>query len=214
MSLKLYHHPQTRAAQVVWMLEELIDLERLPGGYDLIHVDLQKGEHLKGAVKEHNKMSKLPVLVDGDVTVVESAAIAMYLADKYAPGQLAPALEAPARAAYLRWCVYPAAVIEPCCMATSAKWPFTPGRVGWGDMDRVIATLEQEALARGPYLLGEQFTMADVLMGVTLRWMVSFKMMEPRQAVTDYIARLEERPALKRADEKNNAIIAAHAKES
>jgi glutathione S-transferase len=99
-------------------------------------------------------------------------------------------------------------------MATSAKWPFTPGRVGWGDMDRVIATLEQEALARGPYLLGEQFTMADVLMGVTLRWMVSFKMMEPRQAVTDYIARLEERPALKRADEKNNAIIAAHAKES
>lgn len=203
-SLRLYHHPLTRAALTVWMLEEL------GAPYELIHVDLAQGEHLVGPVRERNRMTKVPVLVDGEVTVVENAAIAMYLADKYAPGRLAPALDAPERAAYLRWCVFPSAVIEPCCMATSAKWEAVPSRVGWGDMDRMIATLEEEALAEGPYLLGEMFTMADVLMGLTLRWMISFKMLQARPAFTDYIARLEARPALKAADAKNDALKAEH----
>ena len=204
MALKLYHHPLTRAALTVWMLEEVGE------PYELVHVDLQKGEHLTGPVKDHNRMTKVPVLLDGDVTVCENAAIALYLGDKYALGRLAPALDAPERAAYLRWCVYPATVIEPCCMATSAKWPFTPGRVGWGDMDRMIATLEEEALNNGRYLLGDMFTMADIVMGLTLRWMVSFKMLEARPSITDYIGRLEERPALQQSDTKNKALAAEH----
>lgn len=204
MPLKLYHHPRTRAAMTLSMLEELGE------PYELIHVDLQKGEHLKGPLRERSRMSKVPVLIDGEVTVVENAAIAMYLADKYAPGRLAPALDAPERAAYLRWCVFPSAVIEPCCMATSATWDFVPGRVGWGDMGRLITTLEEEALAQPPYLLGDMFTMADILMGLTLRWMVNFNMIQARPAFTDYIARLEERPAMKAADAKNDALKAEH----
>ena len=138
-------------------------------------------------------MAKVPVLLDGDVTVCENAAIALYLGDKYAPGRLAPSLDSPARAAYLRWCVYPAIVVEPCCMAASGGWDVAASRAGWGDMDRMIATLEEEALHQGEYVLGEMFSMADIVLGATLRWMMDFKMLEQRPAFVAYVERRRAR---------------------
>jgi glutathione S-transferase len=65
------------------------------------------------------------------------------------------------------------------------------------------------AVAKGPYLVGEQFTAADVVIGSGLRWGMMFKLMPERPEFTAYVARLAQRPALQRADEKDKELAAA-----
>lgn len=202
MSIVLHHHPYSRAATVVWMLEELGE------PYTLQTVDVMAGAQKSAAHLALNPMGKLPVLVDGEAVVSETAAIGMYLADRYASGRLAPALDDPARGAYLRWCVYAPSVLEPGCLARSAKWDFKPSAAGWGTYESMVATLTQ-GLTPGPWLLGDRFTMADVIVGSTMRWMLQFKMMDPTPEFQAYSDRLAARPALIAANARNAAVAAA-----
>lgn len=199
--LILYHHPYSRAANVVWMLEEL----GLP--YELKYVDLRQGEQATAEFRQKNPMGKLPTLVDGDVTVTESAAIGLYLADRYSYGKLAPKIEAHERAAYLRWILFAPSVIEPGCYAHAAKWEYRPGQAGWGTYENMLTTIE-EAIGDGPWIFGERFSMADIIFGGTLRYMLRFKMIEPREPFVAYAARLDARPASIAAVAKNDAIVA------
>ena len=203
MTITLYHHPFSRAAGTVWALEELGQ------PYELRFIDLMKGEHKSPALVALNPMGKLPILTDGDVVVTEAAAIALYLADRYALGTLAPALDDPRRATYLRWSLYAPSVIEPGALAKASGWDFKPSQAGWGDHAAMLTTIEA-ALGNGPYLLGDMFTMADVIFGGTIRYMLRFGMLESRPAFIAYSERLAARPALQRADAKNAAIIAEH----
>jgi glutathione S-transferase len=199
MAITLYHHPYSRAAASVWPLEEV------GVSYQLAWTDIQKGEQKQPAFLAKNPMGKIPTLVDGDLVVTESAAIAMYLADRYAPGTLAPALDDPKRGTYYRWICFGPAVIEPAATANLYKWEARPGQVGWGTLPDTLKAIDL-ALSSGPYVLGETFSMADVVFGGTLRYMTTFKMIEPSPAVASYIARLNQRPALQRADARNQAI--------
>jgi glutathione S-transferase len=203
MSVVLYHHPFSRASTVVWMLEEV----GIP--HELRFVDIMKGEQKKPELLALNPMGKLPVLTDGDVVVTEVAAIGLYLADRYSAGKLAPALDDPARGAYLRWSFFAPSVIEPGSMAKAAGWAFKPGQAGWGDHDSMIRAMESAVTGRD-YLLGERFTMGDVVFGGTLRYMLTFKMVEPTPAFTAYVERLNARPAWQKAEARNNAVIAEH----
>ena len=115
---------------------------------------------------------------------------------------LAPALEDPRRGTYLRWSFFAPSVIEPAVMAKNSGWEVKEMAAGWGNFESMIASAES-AIAAGPYLLGEQFSMADVVFGGTLRFMMGFKQIEPRPAFTDYVARLDARPAFQRADARN-----------
>jgi glutathione S-transferase len=203
MSIVVYHHPHTRAANVVWMLEEIGE------PYELKHVDLKSGGHKAAELVKLNPMGKLPILVDGDAVVTESAAIGLYLADRYAPGRLAPALDDPRRGTYFRWSLFAPSVIEPGAMAKAAGWAYKDGQAGWGTHEAMIASMES-ALSKGDYLLGDMFSMADVIFGGTVRYMLMFKMLEPRPAFTAYAERLGARPALQRAIAKNESIAAQH----
>jgi glutathione S-transferase len=203
MSIKLFHHPFSRAADVVWMLEEVA----VP--YELVFVDIRKGEQLEDTHRARNKMSKLPVLDDDGVLISERSAIGLYLADRYSPGRLAPALDARTRGPFLRWCFYATAVIEPGCTAKSSGWDFKPGQAGWGRYEHMLETLD-EGLSHGPYLLGEQFSMADIIIGGTLRWMLMFKMIDAHASYTAYVERLNARDAYRRATEVNQRIIKEH----
>ena len=203
MSIVLYHHPWSRAANVVWMLEEAgVD-------YQLSFVDMMKGEQKSPAFLALNPMGKLPVLVDGDAVVTESAAIALYLADRYAAGRLAPAQDDAARGTYLRWSFFAPSVVEPGASAKAHNWEQKASQVGWGEYEAMIRTMEA-ALTPGPFLLGEGFTMADVVFGGTLRWMLMVKQIEPKPVFTAYAERLAARPALQRANAKNAEIAKAH----
>lgn len=201
MSITLYHHPFSRAASVVWQLEEV----GVP--YELQFVDLMTGQQKSAEHLARNPMGKLPVLVDGEAIISETAAIGVYLADRYALGRLAPALDDPARGPYLRWCFYAPSVIEPAAAANAGKWEARPGAVGWGTYASVLDTLTG-ALESGPWLLGERFTMADVVLGATVRYLLRFKMLEPLPALSSYVERLSARPAALAADARNAAVIA------
>lgn len=202
--LVLHHHPFTRAANVVGMLEET----GVP--YSLVYVDVPGGEHKRPSLVTKNKMGKLPTLVDDGMVVTESAAIGLYLADRYAPGRLAPTLDDPARGTYLRWSFFAPSVIEPAAYAQSAKWEYKPGSAGWGRYDDVLDAMSAaiQDVSGGPWLLGDRFTMADIIFGGTLRYMMMFKMIDPRDEYVAYTEALSQRPSMVRAKEINDAIVA------
>lgn len=203
MAVTLYHHPFSRASNVVWMLEEVgVD-------YALRWVDIMAGGQKTPEFLKLNPMGKLPVLVDGAAVVSESAAIALYLGDRHAAGRLAPALDDPARGTYLRWAFFSPSVLEPAAAAKASGGEFNAGAVGWGTYESMLDATEV-AVGNGPYLLGERFTMADTILGGTLGFMLRFKMIEARPAFTAYAKRLEERPAYQRSVAKNAAVMAEH----
>lgn len=200
MALVLYHHPFSRAANVVWMLEEV----GVP--YSLHFVDLMTGAHKASDVLALNAMGKLPILTDDSAVITETAAIGLYLADRYASGRLAPKLDDPQRGTYLRWSLFAPSVIEPGLLAKASGWTYKEGQAGWGNHDAMIAAL-QGALSSGDYLLGSQFSMADVILGGTVSFMLQFKMLEPLAPFTAYAERLRARPAALRAVARNAAVM-------
>lgn len=203
MSIVLYHHPFSRASNVVWMLEEI----GVP--YELRHVDIMKGEQKSSELTKLNPMGKIPVLTDGDTVVSESAAIALYLADRYSYGALAPKIDDPRRGPYLRWTLFCPSVVEPAAAAKHGKWDAKPGSVGWGTYENMVQTMES-ALHGSDYVAGSEFTMADVVFGGTLRYMTMFQMIEPKPAFAAYLDRVSARPGCKRAEAKNAESREAH----
>jgi glutathione S-transferase len=203
MTITLYHHPFSRAASTVWALEEA----GVP--YELRFVDIMTGGQKAPEILALNPMGKLPTLTDGDAVVTENAAIALYLADRYAPGRLAPALDDPKRAAYLRWSLFAPSVIEPGTAARAAGWEFKPIQAGWGEYAAMLTAIETAITGRD-FVLGDAFSMADVVFGGTIRFMLSVGMLEKRPLFTAYAARLGARPALQRAEARNAAIMAEH----
>ncbi|MEO7729408.1 MAG: glutathione S-transferase family protein [Kofleriaceae bacterium] len=203
MTITLYHHPFSRAAGTLWTLEEI----GLP--YELKFVDIMKGEQKSPSVTDVNPMGKIPVLVDGDVVVTENAAIALYLADRYASGRLAPPLDDPQRGTYLRWSLFAPSVIEPGSLAKANHWEFKPGQAGWGDYAAMVKTMES-AIAGRDFILGDTFSIADVIFGGTIRFMLKFGTLEASPTFTAYAERLGARPGCQRADARNAAITKEH----
>ena len=201
--ITFYHHPFTRATTALWMLEEVGQ------PYELRFIDVMKGEQKTPDFLAINPMGKVPALTDNGQVITESAAICLYLADRYALGRLAPACDQPERGAYLRWSLFAPSVIEPGLMANVNKWEFKAAQAGWGALETMLDTMEA-AIGQGPWLLGEQFTAADVIMGSIVRLGLRFQILPVRSAFTRYAERLGERPAVKRADEINAKLIAEH----
>ena len=199
MSISLYYHPYSRAAGTLWALEEAgVD-------YDLKVTDILKGEQKGPELVSKNPMRKMPTLVDGDVVVTEAAAIALYLADRYQPGRLAPALDDPQRGTYLRWAFFAPSVIEPAVMAKHSGWTVKEVAAGWGSFASMLATAES-AIAGKSFVLGDTFSMADQVFGGTLRFMMDFKQIDPTPVFKAYVDRLNARPAYQRAEARNKAM--------
>src|SRR5256885_9492904 len=105
--MKLYYAPQTRATRPRWMLEEI----GVP--YELVRLQLSKGEHKQPEYLKIHPHGAVPAYSDGEVTMFESAAICAYLADKFPDKRLAPPLGSPQRGLYYQWLVYARAHKEP-----------------------------------------------------------------------------------------------------
>jgi glutathione S-transferase len=199
----LHYAPRSRAFRILWLLEEA----RVP--YELVLYDLQKGTHKDPAFLELNPDGKVPALVDrgpdGDwsVIVTESAAIATYIADACPDARLAPPQISPHRGPYLTWLVYCSAALEP----AFADFMFPRQReaprsaMGWPSYDATLERLER-AVERGPWLLGDHFTAADVMMGSMLQWLRAWGKLPPRAGLDRYLASLAAREGLLRAQAK------------
>jgi glutathione S-transferase len=140
--------------------------------------------------------------------ISEQAAVYMYLADLYPETGLAPPIGDPLRGPYLRWMVFYGSCFEPALMDLAQKHaPAPPATCPYGDYDTVIKTLTDQ-LAKGPYLLGEKFTAADVLWGIALAWTTMFKLVVATPVIQAYIDRINARPAIARARAKDVELAA------
>lgn len=190
--MKLYYNPRSRATISKWILDELgVD-------YELVMIDFEKAEHKSAAFREINPAGKLPALIDGEQRLFESVAIGLYLGDKYPAAGLAPAIDAPERGRYLSLMVYATAQLEPAMGDSFLNVESSPTR-GWTDFKTVQNVLIQE-LAGNPYLLGDNFSLADILISSNFIWRRMFGHTDEPPEIKAYIDRLLERPhALKMA---------------
>jgi glutathione S-transferase len=201
--ITLYHASPSRSSIVLWMLEEIGQ------PYDIKLVTLSKGENLKPEYLAINPMGKVPALKHGDTAITEVAAICTYLADEFPDKKLNVAVGTPRRGEYLKWLFFGPSVIEPAMTdrAFPRKEDPRAAALGWRDFDTVL-DIVSKAVANGPYLMGEQFTAADIVIGSGLRYGMMFKLIPERKEFQDYIGRFATRPAALRAAEKDKELSA------
>jgi len=200
----LYHVAPSRSSIAHWMLEEVGE------PYDIHLLSMKRGEQAASDYLAINPMGKVPALKHGDVVITEAAAICAYLADEFPERKLNVPVGDPRRGVYLKWLFFGPSCIEPAIMDRSfpRKDPAPRGALGYGDYDTVVDVVAR-AVAKGPYLMGEQFTAADVVIGSGLRWGTHFKLLPERPEFSAYLARLAQRPALQRAEAKDKELAAA-----
>lgn len=191
--IKLFWSPRTRASRILWMLEELAE------PFEVVEVDIRGPEaRTDPAFMEASPMGKVPAISDGEVQMADSAAIGLYLADRYPAAGLAPPIDAPQRGRYLFWMTFTPGVIEPAMAERFNGWEVNPAAIGWGSFDLMIETL-QLGLQPGPWLLGETFSAADVLVGSSVNFMRLFGILPDNAVLNDYVDRCLARPAYAKA---------------
>ncbi|NND60243.1 MAG: glutathione S-transferase family protein [Gammaproteobacteria bacterium] len=191
--MKLFWCPRTRAVRAVWLLEEAgVDYE--PVLINLGDPDSRDNEEFR----KTSPMQKVPALQDGEARLAESGAIALYIADRYASGKLAPEIDDPARGEFLYWMFFTPAVVEPAMVEKFGNHPSNRGQHGWGDFDTMIEIFER-GVEDGPWLLGEQFTAADCMVGSSAVFMRMFNILPDSAVLHAYADRCLERPAYQKA---------------
>ena len=190
--MKLYWAPRTRSMRALWILEEA------GRSYEKELVDFRGGQHTTAEYHRINPMEKVPALVDGEAMLAETAAICAYVAERVPEAGLASPSGDPKCGRYLQWLFFHA-TMEAAVVQKLANVQMPPAQAGWGDFDRVYNVVD-EALSEGPWLLGERFTAADVLIGGDLYFAsAGLKIVSLKPASAAYLARCLERPAFKRA---------------
>ncbi|WP_294224722.1 glutathione S-transferase family protein [uncultured Shimia sp.] len=191
--LTLYFAPRTRSFAALWLLEEL------GAPFQLESFDFATGRHKQADYLALNPMGKVPLVMDGETAVPEIGAMAIYLADRYGTGGFAPALTEDTRAAYLRWMFFASAIMEPAFAQKLFAWEVSPATVAWGSFEQMMDVLA-DGLADGPWLLGETFTAADVVVGNNLVFGQMIGIIPQDGPIGEYLARLKTREAFQRAE--------------
>lgn len=160
----LYHSPQSRSDTVV-------DLVHMLGAdVEIREVTITRldGSGAQDPDNPHPE-KKVPYLVDGDEHVRERGAIMLYLTDKYPQAKLGPLPGEAGRGAYLSWLSYYQGVMEPLLILKWADVTHPVVTDGLGDMERMLEQLAVP-LRKGPWLMGERFSAADMLLSSPFQW--------------------------------------------
>ena len=197
-ALVLYTHPQSRGRVARWILEEA------GIAYTTEIVEYGPAGMKSPAYLEINPMGKVPALRRGNVIVTENAAICAWVADAYPAAGLAPAVDDPARADYLRWLFFVAGPLEAAMLAKIGGGTVEPGLAGYGRIEDVLATLERLLTGRA-HVAGNRFTAADLMMASYLGWYMQTGVLEKRPAFEAYAGRHWTRPAAVRAKSIDDA---------
>ena len=194
--ITFFHCPSSRSSSAMFLLEEL----GVP--YEVKVIDVRAGAGQTPEYLAVNPMGKVPAIIDDGEAVAETGAIALYLADKYPGAGLAPPIGDPRRGAYLRWLFFNSSVDVVLVERMFGREPMAAASAGYGDYDRVMRTLRL-GLEKGPWLLGEQFTAADVVIGAGVPWAFANGTIPKEEPFKSYAARIEARPAYQRARAKD-----------
>jgi glutathione S-transferase len=184
-------------------------LEEIGQPYEIKLIKLSAGENMKPDYLAINPMGKVPALRHGDTVITEVAAICTYLADEFPDKKLNIPVGAPQRGIYLKWLFFGPGCFEPAVIDRAAprKEEARRAMLGYGDFDTTMNVVAK-AIEKGPWLMGDQFTAADVVIGANIRWGTIFKLIPERKEFLDYAARIAARPAAQRADAKDKELTA------
>ncbi len=198
--MKLYYVPQTRSTRARWMLEEI------GAPYELVRLDVAKRQNRDPEYLALNPLGHVPTLVDGDTAIYESAAVCMYLADRFPEKELAPPPGSLLRGPYYQWLVYGPATIEPALVL------YVDHHMRLPDGERVPRIAEkmrarlrdvfgavQKSLGEREHLVGDRFSAADVMMGSILGWARLSGTLADHPSLEAYAKRMLARDAARRA---------------
>jgi glutathione S-transferase len=202
-TVTLYHSPNTRSSAALTLLEEL------GAPYELKVLNMKAGEQREAAYLAINPMGKVPAVMHDGALIAEQPAVFIYLADLFPAAGLAPPIGDPLRGPYLRWMVFYGSSFEPAVIDRAMKRePAAMATSPYGDYDTMLGTLTGQ-LAKGPYLLGERFSAADVLWGSALAWTTAFELVPKLPVIQTYVERITSRPAVVRVKAKDAELAAA-----
>jgi len=197
MNIELYYAPQTRAIRPRWLLEEL----ELP--YNLHPMELFDETMRSREYRLIHPLGQIPAIrINGEI-MIESVAICHWLADQFLEKELAPDYDSPLRKAYEQWMFFLPGTLEPPLMEMLMHTLLLPEHSRVPEIlplasRRYIQALKilNNILSDRPYLLGEKFSVADLVIGATLRW--SPNELERFDTLAEYVQRLDQRPAWQR----------------
>jgi glutathione S-transferase len=200
--IKIYGFPYTRSTRATWALEEA------EAEYEFIPVNLAKGHQNQPEFLMVNPGGKVPALVDNDFVLTESAAICTYIGERFPASGLVPS-GINDRAHYFQWCFFTMSELEtPLWTMTKhtkilpkeRRIPAVADSCIW-EFQRAAAVLAKHLEDR-EFVVGEQFTAADILLGATLNWARKTEIQLMSTVLEAYADRLADRPALLRARER------------
>lgn len=197
--ITLYHAPRSRSSRIIWLLEELgaeYKIELVP----IVRGD-GNGTPAPDSYLAIHPLRKVPAIKVFDEVVYESGAICLYLTDSHPKKEIGPLPGHNDRAEYVRWLFFYAGVIEPAATARFQGWD-KEKPTGFGKFEDIEAIVSKQ-LEATPYLLGDAFSAADILIGSALQF---FKgtLFPDRKHYNDYLARITSRPAYARAQARDN----------
>jgi glutathione S-transferase len=193
--LSLYHSPHSRSSRFIWLLEE-IGIE-----YEIVYCDIRR-RNGTGAPDPNNRHpeKRVPALAHKGQVVTEQAAIALYLTDEFPDAGLGITVEEASRGTYLSWLAFYAGEVDP-VFVTRLLYGDRLDPMTQRDAKRVVERVSA-ALEQGPYLLGDQFSAADILVSGPFEWDSSLA--PAGSPIQDWLARLVDRPAATRAAAKDS----------
>lgn len=200
-NILFHYHPWSRAAGVRWLLEEL------GVSYEVNFVDLLGPGGASEEYRAIHPHKKVPAIeIDGQV-LTERAAIAIYLADRFSSGELAPSLNDPQRATYLKMLVYNDSVFDPSVALHFKKIDHKPSEYSFGACDDTIRNLKQHFSVH-PYAAGARFTAADTQLASSLGFTIHQLQAVPQEPeFLAYLARVADRPAHQRAQKLDGELM-------
>ena len=196
-----YHAPNTRSSGMLYLMEEM------GLSPEIRLLSLERGDHKKPDYLAVNPMGKVPAIVHGETVVTEQGAIALYLGDLFPETGLCPQMGDPLRGSLLRWLFFYGSCFEPAlCDMMLKREPGSPSMMPYGTVEDTFAVVRAQ-LAKGPFILGDRFTVADAVWGSALGWMTMFGLIPREGVVAAYLDRGEARPALARTRARDAEFV-------
>lgn len=204
--LSLWGAGTPRTLRAHWILNELgLEYERRP-------VWSRTGETQTPDFRKLNPREKIPVLQDGDLTLAESAAIVTYLAEKYGQSTgLIPPAASPRRAAYYEWCFFTMTELDAHTLYVIRRhsglrelYGEAPNavRAAREGFEKQVRVADQRLAGQGPFILGDVFTGADILLTTCLAWADRYEL-PLTEALRDHMRRTTSRHAYRLASAAN-----------
>ena len=197
--ITLYHAPRSRSSRIIWLLEEL------EADYKIELVPILRGDGTGTSAPDSylsvHPLRKVPAIKVFDEVVYESGAICLYLTDSHPKKEIGPLPGHNDRAEYVRWLFFYTGILEPAATARFQGWD-KEKPTGFGKFEDIEGAVSRQ-LEKTPYICGDTFTAADILIGSGVQF---FKgtLFPARKHYDDYIARLTSRPAYARGQARDN----------